>query len=143
MPGGGVVLVAHLATGVRPVLLFKHSLRTGLKLGRRLLPPMLFITLLLLCVMYFFAILGEELFSTLPNDSGYFEPYGCGHGFQSFGCSMFTMYHQAVGNNWNEVMNDVMASEQGGTAAGLYFFFLFLFINLLLIDLLLVSDLFY
>lgn len=64
------VLVAHLATGARPLLLFKSSLRTGLKLGRRLLPPMLFITLFLICVMYFFAILGEELFSGLPGDAG-------------------------------------------------------------------------
>ena len=131
------VLVAHLATGVRPLLLFKQSLRTGLKLGRRLLPPMMFITLFLLCVMYFFAILGEELFSTLPSNAGYFEPFECGYGFQTFGCSMFTMYHQAVGNNWHDVMNDVVASEHAGPAAAAYFFFLYLFINLLLIDLLL------
>jgi len=34
-------------------------------------------------------------------------------------------------------MNDVMASDQAGPAAAAYFFFLYLFINLLLIDLLL------
>lgn len=110
--------------------------RMVLQLMSRIIPPMFFMTLFVLCAMYSFAILGMELFYGIdsgdPTDA-YFYEYDCSFGFNSFGCAMLVLFQCMTTSNWHEIMNSFIDHFRDTSA--LYFVGFFLFVNLVLMNL--------
>eukprot|EP00051_Salpingoeca_urceolata_P021698 m.342774 g.342774 ORF g.342774 m.342774 type:complete len:1055 (-) comp19847_c0_seq1:33-3197(-) len=125
----------NLAVTLR-ILWTTRAARVVLTLLRRVLPVMLTLFLYMLINLYFFAIVGMELFhkeQAAPPSEAYFAPFSCGTGFGSFECAFFMLFQVFTTSNWHEIMNSTI--ELTSTWAAIYFVSLFLCI-LVLLDLL-------
>lgn len=125
-------------------LLLFCRLAWNLAAGRMLLlmlqrvgPPMLYMSVLVTCALYFFAVIGFESFHgrrpAAPEDAYFYEYGGCNLGFETFGCSVLALFQMMTTSNWHEIMNSAIAVF--GPAAAVYFCAFYLIVNLILMNL--------
>ncbi|XP_038075187.1 uncharacterized protein LOC119742954 isoform X2 [Patiria miniata] len=102
----------------------------------KIFPVMFDLIVLVFVIMFFYAIVGYELFySQTPNldyTSGHYD-YKCKLGFETVACSLLIVFQIITTSNWHEIMNSVMVSTTDW--ACLYFILGFIFINLIIMNL--------
>lgn len=114
-----------------------NSGRMLLSMLQRVAPPMLYMSVLVCCALFFFAVVGLEFFHgrspAAPEDAYYFEYRGCNLGFESMKCAVFALFQMITTSNWHEIMNSTMAVY--GIGAAVYFCLFYLLVILVLMNL--------
>ncbi|XP_064621124.1 uncharacterized protein LOC135484023 [Lineus longissimus] len=132
---GAVVVLSSLAVLCRFAFNSKAA-KTILTIFGQIAPVMFDLTVMVLFVLYLFAILGLEIFygwTVNSHTDDTYASYGCGLGFDTFGCAMLVLFQILTTSNWHEIMNNVMLYVHD--AAALYFIPCFFVLDMMIMNL--------
>nr|XP_039267523.1 voltage-dependent P/Q-type calcium channel subunit alpha-1A-like isoform X1 [Styela clava] len=136
---GACIVASSLAVLAR-LLFNSEQARSAIYILRSIYPVMFDLILLVIIIIYFYAILGLEIFQdqTLEKSKqsgfeGSYVQYGCGVGFETFGCAMMVVFQIVTTNDWHQIMLGAMIDA--GWASSFYFVTCYLFINMIVMNL--------
>ncbi|XP_074663159.1 uncharacterized protein LOC141915498 isoform X3 [Tubulanus polymorphus] len=114
-----------------------QATKRGMNIFRKISPIMFDINYIVWSIIYFYAVIGMEAFSDstlkIGNYSSEHIETGCGVGFDTFPCSLLTVFQIVTTSNWHEIMNVVMLSISPWTA--IYFVTCFVIIDMVIMNL--------
>eukprot|EP00049_Salpingoeca_infusionum_P026927 m.29025 g.29025 ORF g.29025 m.29025 type:complete len:1552 (-) comp9106_c0_seq1:407-5062(-) len=131
-----LALVANMLVFLRVVWISK-DMQFGVLIVWHITEMVLHLSAFMMIVMYLYGAVGMELFSTTKAEDAqdeYYADFDCGLGFETVGCTAFTLFQIMVGSNWNEAMNSLINASNYGAAV--FFVSFFVVINLALMDIL-------
>ncbi|XP_013412227.1 sodium channel protein type 4 subunit alpha isoform X1 [Lingula anatina] len=132
---GVTTVISALAVLARLPLMSKYT-RFGLSVLVNIYPILSDLIMLVFVVLYFYAILGLEIFQESQVDSNYkFEvtKYGCGLGYQTVRCSLINIFQILTTAGWHGNMDAAIVSTTWW--AGLYFLSAYIIVNMLIMNL--------
>ncbi|XP_076799589.1 uncharacterized protein LOC143444284 [Clavelina lepadiformis] len=136
---GGCVVVSGLSILFRAVFNSQHA-RTAVAVLRNIYPVMFDLILLVITIIFIYAVLGLEMFQdkTLAKSSshgyeGSYVEYGCGVGFETFGCSLLIVFQIVTTNDWQEIM--LGAFYDAGWPYVFYFLSCYLIVDMIVMNL--------
>nr|CAB3227396.1 probable voltage-dependent N-type calcium channel subunit alpha-1B [Phallusia mammillata] len=136
---GACAVVSGLAVLIRAVFNSQHA-RTAVAVLRNIYPVMFDLILLVITIIFFYAVLGLEIFqnNTLANSSrqgyeGSYVEYGCGVGFETFGCALLIVFQIVTTNDWHEIM--LGAILDSGWPSVFYFISCYLIVDMIVMNL--------
>ncbi|XP_023932786.1 uncharacterized protein LOC106174392 isoform X2 [Lingula anatina] len=136
---GAMVVTSCLAVFCRLGLNSRQT-RKAVLIIMKIHPVMFDLIVMVVIIMFFYAVLGLEIFFGQTDSSGasvqHYE-YDCGLGFESLWnsmvCSLLHTFQLVTTSNWHDMMNDAMKSTNDW--ASLYFVSAFVVINLVVMNL--------
>ncbi|XP_072031587.1 uncharacterized protein [Amphiura filiformis] len=127
-------VVSGLAVAFRVGLNSNETKRVVVLFSTKIFPVMFDLIILVFIIVYFYAVLGFELFYNKTPATNHSSPYcGCGLGFDTFWCSMLAVFQIVTTSNWHDLMNSAMVSTNDW--ACLYFVTCYVAINLVVMNL--------
>ncbi|XP_018673272.2 uncharacterized protein LOC100179610 [Ciona intestinalis] len=136
---GACVVVSSVAILIRAVFNSQHA-RSAVIVLQNIYPVMFDLILLVITIIYLYAVIGLEIFqdktlyrSEARGYTGSYVEYGCGVGFETFGCSLLIVFQIVTTNDWHEIMLGAM--NDAGWPSAFYFVSCYLIVDMIVMNL--------